>query len=335
MIKLLFISMTCCVCITAYSQAYVNESYYSGLDLNGVGYGNGYASESSGGVFYNSSFVSGPSDIAIYTSYNPTNESIGVTGNGRFSLDSLSAVLIGVNSQKFTGILGSNSIFNNSSVIEFSNITELNASNNAGVISYVRTIRPDWRIAGAVRILGAKIDGYGKMVGYGLDISVTKELRRTKLSLALNDVSVGKNKWTYTDPTQLPQTSNESISIISIEKSLPRFSLIGEYDIYSDSLNTSIHVLGVLNTTFDDRNSGLFRIGGTSSQFGLFIKGRYQSVYLALGVKDILTFNGVATNLGVNLGYQTKSYRIGYGFVQGFGYGIDTSIHSFGLMKLF
>jgi hypothetical protein len=133
----------------------------------------------------------------------------------------------------------------------------------------------------------------------------------------------------------LPQSSGETIPVVSIEKSLPRFSILADYKIYSDSSGSSINVLGVLNTTSDDRNSGILRLGGTSSQFGVFVKGQYKSVYLALGVKDILTYDNVATNLGVNLGYKLESYILGYGFVQGFGYGIDASVHSFGMMKLF
>lgn len=319
-----------------YGQTYVNDHYYSGIDISASGYGSGYASSSSGAVFYNPTFSFMEAEgVGTYFSVNTSSGALSNSFHAAYNLDSSSRILVGLNLQRVTGIIGTNGVLVNSSSINLSNVTELTSTNQSGVVSYVRALNSSFVLGGSLRILSGGIDSYGSMIGYGLDLSASKTFDRLKVSLVLNDVSVGLNKWSYVDPVILAQSQSADIPLVSIEKALPRLNFIGEYDVFADSSSIRVKALAVVKTTFDGRGSGLFRVGSSTVSSGLFVKCEYERAYLTIGVKDILTYSAGAVHLGANVGYRISTVSIGYGFDRGIGYAVDSSVHSFSLIKSF
>ncbi|MEP2026978.1 MAG: PorV/PorQ family protein [Reichenbachiella sp.] len=237
-------------------------------------------------------------------------------------IDSVSSLALSVIRFGIDDIPDTRFLYDANGALNYDNIKFFSASDYAFLFSYARKINVlgGLDVGGNAKIIYRHAGQFATAWGYGLDLSLSKSIKKLNLALMLRDITGTYNAWSHN--TELvadiyTQTGNV-IPENSIEITLPRAILGVSYQF--DILTKFGLLLALdLETTFDGKRNTLIKsnIASIDPKFGL--EASYLSMFfLRFGAgqfQEIQNFDRTTSTVyqpNFGIGIKLKSFNIDY-----------------------
>lgn len=213
-------------------------------------------------------------------------------------------------------------LYDANGALNYDNIQFFSASDYAFLFSYARKIKAlgGLDVGGNAKIIYRHAGDFATAWGYGLDLSVSKSLKRFNLALMLRDITGTYNSWSHNTEliADIYTKTDNIIPENSIEITLPR-AILGTSYTFDILKKFSLLLAMDLEMTIDGKRNTLIKSNTVSvdPKFGLEA-GYLSTIFLRFGAgqfQEIQNFDRSTTtvyqpNFGV--GVKLKNFMIDY-----------------------
>lgn len=211
-------------------------------------------------------------------------------------------------------------LFDASGAINYNNISEFSATDNAFMLSYARQSNTAWRMGANAKIIRRTIGPFGGAWGFGLDFGVQKSFKGWEFSLMARDVTSTFNAWSFNtnEFKDIFAATGNVIPVNSVEVTLPTFIAgVGKKIEFNDDwqliteANFAITTDGRRNTLIKTNFASIdprlgFEVGYKDL---IFVRGGINNIQQQRNI-DNQTNTTIQPNLGI--GAKIKQVRLDY-----------------------
>lgn len=237
-------------------------------------------------------------------------------------IDSVSSLGLSVIRFGIDDIPDTRFLYDANGALNYDNIQFFSASDYAFLFSYARKIKAlgGLDVGGNAKIIYRHAGNFATAWGYGLDISVSKSIKKLNLALMLRDVTGTYNSWSHNTEliADIYSKTNNVIPENSIEITLPR-AILGMSYTFEIKKKFSLLIAMDFETTFDGKRNTLINSSTLSVDPRLGLEmGYLSSFFLRFGAgqfQEIQNFDRSTSmvyqpNFGV--GVKLKKFNIDY-----------------------